>query len=145
MRSCFWRRLSHCLCGWLRISNRTSRLMRFIVRRMRCSTWACYRAAWTSDNFVELDGYFAEWAVEEENMHLIQEFLPEGRYGKSKMAWIGENGPYEDLGNGSYRNMCAHFGHVWPHCWRIVWLRLLGSGAATERAREFAIRSGAMV
>ena len=36
MRSCFWRRLSHCLCGWLRISNRTSRLMRF-VRRMRCS------------------------------------------------------------------------------------------------------------
>ena len=26
---------------------------------------ACYRAAWTIDNFVELDGYFAEWAVEE--------------------------------------------------------------------------------
>ena len=47
---------------------------------------ACYRAAWTSDNFVELDGYFAEWAVEEEKMHLIQDFLPEGRYGKRK--WI---------------------------------------------------------
>ena len=58
-----------------------------------------------------MDGYFAEWAVEEEKMHLIQDFLPEGRYGKrkntrQKMARIGENGPYEDLGNGSY-GACA--------------------------------------
>ena len=32
---------------------------------------ACFRAAWTSDNFVELDGYFAEWAVEEKNIALV--------------------------------------------------------------------------
>ena len=32
---------------------------------------ACFRAAWTSDNFVDLDGYFAEWAVEEKNIALV--------------------------------------------------------------------------
>ena len=54
-----------------------------------------------------MDRYFAEWALEEEKMRLIQDFLPEGRYGKSRqcrqeMARIGEYGPYQDLGNGCY-------------------------------------------
>ena len=44
-------------------------------------------------------------------MHLIQDFLPEGRYGerqntRQKVARISENGPYEDLGKGSY-GACA--------------------------------------
>ena len=34
----------------------------------------------TATMFVKLDRYFAEWALEEEKMHLVQDFLPEGRY-----------------------------------------------------------------
>ena len=60
---------------------------------------------------VKLDRYFAEWALEEEKMHLVQDFLPEGRYGKSlacrqDMATIGENGRKQDLGNACY-GACA--------------------------------------
>ena len=58
-----------------------------------------------------MDLYFAEWALEEDKMHLLQDFLPGECFGKTKtcrkqMAQIGENGPYEDLGNGSY-GACA--------------------------------------
>ena len=63
------------------------------------------------DKLVELDRYFAKWALEEEKMNLIQDFLPDGRYGKSNicrksMAQIGEYGPYGDQGNAIY-GACA--------------------------------------
>ncbi|MCH2143452.1 MAG: hypothetical protein MK077_10720 [Phycisphaerales bacterium] len=63
------------------------------------------------DKLVELDRYFAKWALEEEKRNLIQDFLPDGRYGKSNicrksMAQIGEYGPYGDQGNAIY-GACA--------------------------------------